>query len=104
MAHSTGKNFDNIVAFLLASNDAQLVSTKPSQYKRKDLSDNISDKLQRCDVPHVEKTDENIYIYFPCCSEHDVVLGLEVVSRFPDLIEKQVYDLLLPNKSVAWLI
>jgi hypothetical protein len=27
-----------------------------------------------------------------------------VISRFPDLIEKQVYDLLLPNKSVAWWV
>jgi hypothetical protein len=101
MAFSTGKNFDNTLSLLLASNEAQLVSRKPSQYKRKDLPDSISDKLERCDIPHVEKTNENIYIYFSCCSEHDVVLGLEVISRFPDLIEKQVYDLLLPNKSVA---
>lgn len=101
MSLSTGKNFNNTLQLLLDSNDCQLVSKNASAYKRKDLPDIITDKIKKCDIPHVVHSKGEFIVYFGCCSEHDVVLSLNVITRFPDLIEKQVYDLLLPNKSVA---
>jgi hypothetical protein len=101
MSYSTGGNFNNTLQFLLDSTDCQLVSNIATKYKSKDLPDEITEKLTKCDIPHVVNLKKDFKIYFGCCSEHDIVLSLSVITRFPDLIEKQVYDLLLPNKSAA---
>lgn len=101
MSISTGKNFDSTMNLLLHSLDAQLTLEIPLKYKRIDLSDDITDKLTRCDIPHVVNIKNEFTVYFSCCSEHDIVLSLSVITRFPDLIEKQIYDLLLKNKEVA---
>ena len=101
MSLSTGKNFNNTLDFLLNSSDGRLVSSLASQYKTKDLPDSITDKLTKCDIPFVFNTKQNFTVYFACCSKHDVVLSLSVITRFPDLIEKQIYDLLLKDKKVA---
>jgi len=101
MSLSTGKNFNNTLQLLSSSIDGHLVSSVASQYKSKDLSDSITDKLTKCDIPFVFNTKQNFTVYFACCSEHDMILSLSFITRFPDLIEKQIYDLLIPSRCVA---
>lgn len=101
MSVSTGENFNNTLQLLLNSEECQLVSNIPTEYKNKDLPDDITDKLTKCDIPHVVNSKVEFKVYFGCCSEHDIVLSLSVITRFPDLIEKQIYDLLMPSQSAA---
>lgn len=101
MSYSTGKNFNNTLQLLLNSKECQLVTNIATEYKSKDLPDDITDKLTKCDIPHVVNSIGEFKVYFGCCSEHDMILSLSVITRFPDLIEKQIYDLLMPSRSVA---
>jgi hypothetical protein len=101
MSFSTGKNYDNTRILLINSPDAELISKTVSMYKKKDLPVNITDKLTKCDIPHVENNKSEFMVYFSCCSDNADVLAMSVLTAYPDVIEKQIYDLLMPVKQIA---